>query len=212
MNTQNKHFTLPTAKQNARIAIFGGSFDPPHLSHQLLALSLLAIEPIDSVWVMPCASHASSKPLSDFKHRFKMCELAFGRLSTAVQCIDIEHCLPKPSLSAQTLEAIHKQRPDLSLSFIIGSDLLPQIKHWHDPSKLSKLSQIIVVYRQGFPITKLPTELPGARLHLASMLPDVTSTDLRRLFEQNHINNKNAPLDQAVREYAIANNLYDKIP
>ena len=53
--------SLPSVPKGAHVGILGGSFDPPHLSHQLLALSALALEPLDALWVMPCADHPFAK-------------------------------------------------------------------------------------------------------------------------------------------------------
>ena len=55
-------------------AIYGGSFDPPHMGHQLACLYVLEALAAEAVWLMPCFVHPFGKALSSFEHRFAMCE------------------------------------------------------------------------------------------------------------------------------------------
>jgi nicotinate-nucleotide adenylyltransferase len=65
-----------------RIALFGGSFNPPHVAHQLVALYVLETQPIDELWIVPVYTHALGKQLADYEHRVAMCELAAAPLGS----------------------------------------------------------------------------------------------------------------------------------
>src|SRR5258706_10381140 len=63
-----------------RIAIFGGSFNPPHVAHQLVALYVLETQPIDELWIVPTYAHPFGKDLAPYDDRIAMCELAVAAL------------------------------------------------------------------------------------------------------------------------------------
>ncbi len=128
------------------IGILGGSFDPPHLGHEKLALEALAHAGIDELWVLPCASHAFQKPLTPFADRMAMCQLAFGHLKNT-RVLDLEQSLPAPNYTVNTLEAIHAKYPDAELVFVMGSDLLESFEKWHESDRIKTLARRFVVDR-----------------------------------------------------------------
>lgn len=194
---------LPKAKPKTKIGILGGSFDPPHLCHQLLALSTLAIEPIEMLWIIPCSDHPFQKQMTPFEHRTKMCELAFSRLGREVHVLPIEKHLPAPNYTVNTLEIIHQLRPGVELFFTMGSDLLPQLSKWHEHKKLTDLANIIIYMRQGFPVADVPHFLKGQRIHSGYTLPNIKSRQIRSSLNQNDI-----LLDKTVRNYIEEHSLY----
>lgn len=166
------------------MGILGGSFDPPHLGHQLLALSALATTPIDLLWVMPCAGHAFAKDLSAFEHRFKLCELAFSHLHKT-EVLRLESYLPSPSYTINTIETIVQLRPDLKLSLIMGSDLLEHFDSWEGSDKLREFCDLSIFDRK-------------------SLLPGVQSSQIREAVSVGDFKN----LDLQVKKYIKENNLY----
>lgn len=175
---------LPEVPQNAHVGILGGSFDPPHLGHQILALGALATTPIDFLWVIPCASHAFQKALSSFEHRFNMCELAFSYLRKT-QVLTLENFLPMPSYTINTIETISKLRPDLKLSLVMGSDLLEHFDSWEGSEQIRKLCTLVVFDRK-------------------SLLPGVQSSQIREAISTRDYKN----LDLSVKDYIKQNQLY----
>src|SRR5580658_1402932 len=111
------------ANTGSNIGLLGGSFDPPHLGHSLLALSFLALEPIDELWIIPCQNHAFKGCLNSFEQRFDMCKLAFSRINN-IRVLDLENSIDPPNYTIKTLDLILSKRPDLNLFFAIGSDLI----------------------------------------------------------------------------------------
>jgi len=196
---------LPAAASGARIGILGGSFDPPHLGHELLALSFLALEPLDELWVVPCANHAYKSSLTPFAHRLSMCRLAFGRLQQ-VSVLDIENHLPPPNFTIQTLKAIKSLRPDLKLLWGLGSDLIAGFASWHEADKLLDLSDFVIFEREHYPML-VPPLLKNARLHQGFILPDTSSTGLRDFLKNNN-NQKCSFLDRLIFAYIQQHGLY----
>lgn len=201
--------SLPTIPSGARIGILGGSFDPPHICHQLLALSMLALESIDALWIIPCADHPFAKNLRAFEHRLAMCNLAFSHFSERVKVVPLEKYLPAPNYTIKTLKTIKAAYPDSRLFLAMGSDIISQIPSWHEPQEISALSTPIVFLREGFPLASMPNELQNARLHRGFVLPDVRSTVMRtRMSESNNLMSDMPLLDQKVLNYIRRHNIY----
>lgn len=196
---------LPMVERNAHIGILGGSFDPPHLCHQLLALSFLALEPIDQLWIIPCAQHAFKNAVTDFSHRLRMCEIAFRRIEQ-IRVLDIEEKLAAPSYTALTLDHILREHPDLSLHLAIGSDLLSSFHTWHRAQDIVEKAKIVIFERASYPITTLPEILQNARLHQGYQLPDISSTSLRNFFKDAHTDG--TVVDRDVVSYIAEHKLY----
>ena len=69
-----------------RVALFGGSFNPPHVAHQLAALYVLETQPIDELWFVPVYEHVFGKPLAPYADRVTMCELAAAAIPRTKVC------------------------------------------------------------------------------------------------------------------------------
>src|SRR5690606_16507888 len=140
---------LPVVKPSSHIGILGGSFDPPHICHQLLALSFLALEPLDELWVIPCANHAFKNDLTDFAHRLTMCTIAFGRIKH-VRVLDLENHLEGPSYTIETINFILKHLPTINLHLGIGSDLVANFHAWHRAQEIVHKAQIVIFERTSY--------------------------------------------------------------
>ena len=146
MNNALNHY-FDSVPKNASIGLLGGSFDPPHLGHAFLALSFLALEAIDELWIIPCNDHAFKKNMISFEHRFAMCLLAFGHFQKT-RVLDIEKKIEAPNYSIATIMAIKKERPDLALSMCLGSDIINEFPTWHRAKELSQSCRF-VIFRRG---------------------------------------------------------------
>ncbi|MBX3273313.1 MAG: nicotinate (nicotinamide) nucleotide adenylyltransferase [Sandaracinaceae bacterium] len=157
-----------TAPATPSIALFGGSFDPPHVGHVLAATWALSTAAIDELVVMPAFDHAFDKPLTPFAHRLRMAELAFAPLR-AVTVSDLEARLGGASYTVRTLEHLRQERPDASWRLLVGTDLVTQIPRWHEGHRIPSLAGLVVVGRGGF-------ERGEEDLHM----PEVSSSEVRR--------------------------------
>lgn len=149
-------------------AIFGGSFDPPHLGHSQAVSWLLAGGGCCRVIVIPAFSHAFGKQMAPFEHRLEMCRVAFLQYGDAIEVSDIEATLPTPSFTVNTVTTLHAMYPVESLRLVIGSDILAQTGAWRDFERITAIAPPIVLNRGGF---------PGAGL---GNFPAIASSDLRR--------------------------------
>jgi len=111
-----------------KIAILGGSFDPPHLGHLAVAQQVIQLLSIDQVWLMPCFSHAFDKRLSPAKQRLAMCKL----LQTKnILVSDLEIQKTGISYSWETLNFLKQKFPQHVFSWIIGSDQITDFSKWY---------------------------------------------------------------------------------
>lgn len=141
---------------NMRLGIFGGTFDPVHFGHLALAEECLAAANLDELWLVPAASppHKGGKKISRFDQRKEMLELAIaGNEKFKVEPMEADR--PGPSFTIDTLQEIHKRKPDDELFLIIGGDSALEFSTWKDPAKIASLATIIVRIRPGF---IMPTE------------------------------------------------------
>lgn len=161
---------LPPLPPSRRVAVLGGSFNPPHVAHALLAHLVLLAEDVEEVWVLPCADHPFGKDLAPFDDRLSLATLAFRHL-LQVRVLDVENRLPAPSYTVNTLRALHAVRPGIEPAWVIGTDILAELDKWREPEAVKALCRFIVVRRAGYP----------GHSTLVFELPRVASTDVRAM-------------------------------
>ena len=150
------------------IAIFGGSFNPPHVAHQMVCLFVLEAYPVDQLWVVPTFHHPFAKTLVDFEHRYAMCERAVAPFAGRVKVSRIEAELGQPaSRTLHTLQALHARHPEASFRLVVGADILVERDKWYRWDEVERLAPPIVVGRRGYPSTA------------GFELPDISSTEVR---------------------------------
>lgn len=163
-----------------RVAVFGGSFNPPHVGHQLVALWVLETADVDELWFVPAFVHPFEKPLAPFEDRRRMCERAAAALGPRVRVSDIEAQLGGPSRTLRTIQKLTEAHPDVELALIIGEDLVDESATWHGAEELRRLVPFIVVGRMGRTApqsTQAPPSAPDGVTPIA--IPDVSSTAIR---------------------------------
>lgn len=153
-----------------RVAVFGGSFNPPHVAHVLAVSYVLACFEVERVLVVPVFEHAFDKDLAPFAQRFELARIAFGWLP-GVEVSSVEERLPTPSFTLQTLTHLAAAHPHWALRFVIGSDVLHERDKWRAFDRIEALAPPIVLGRAGFPHPSAPPAL----------LPEVSSTRVREL-------------------------------
>lgn len=189
---------LPDAGPGARVALLGGSFNPPHVAHALLAHSVLAVGDVEQVWVLPTAQHPFGKDLAPLSHRLAMARLAFRHLGDRVSVSELEDRLPAPSYTVQTLRAIHAARPGISLLWVAGTDILAELPLWREHEALLEMCELFLVPRPGFD--------DEGRARLGFALPDVSSTAVREHLARGR--DVEGLLDAQVLAYVREHGLY----
>jgi nicotinate-nucleotide adenylyltransferase len=170
--------------------ILGGTFDPPHLGHLVLAQEVSARLGLDRVWFVPAGQppHKSDRVVSAAADRRAMVELAIaGDPRFGLATVEIERA--GPSYTSETLALLRTQWGDaVRMALILGWDMLAYLPHWHEPEAVvERADQIVAVHRPGVAardgeLAALETRLPGLAEKLV-VLPaprlEIASSDLR---------------------------------
>jgi nicotinate-nucleotide adenylyltransferase len=143
-----------------RVALFGGSFNPPHVGHQLLALYVLETADVDELWFVPCWKHPFDKALEPFEHRLRMTELAAAALGPRARVSDFESKLGgAKSRTLLTVKGLQAQHPQHEFRLVIGADLVPELPSWYGADELRRSVKLVVVGRAGYP-GPFPVSMP----------------------------------------------------
>jgi nicotinate-nucleotide adenylyltransferase len=182
------------------VAILGGSFDPPHAAHLLMAAYLGTVADFDHVLIVPVFEHVFDKSLTAFEHRLRMCQLAFQNLPF-VEVSPLEATLKRPNFTLHTLRAIKRAHPDWQLRLAVGADVLAESHKWHAFDEVLRLAPLLVFGRHG-------AMGPDGVSHL---LPAISSTEIRALLANPATRSAckvEEVLPPSVREYIEEQGLY----
>lgn len=157
----------------ATLALYGGSFNPPHIGHVLAATYVLQAAAVDALWVLPVWRHALHKAIEvDFDTRLQLCRCAFAWLGDRVQVRDDERGGSGRTLDL--LQGLQARHPQHQFRLVLGSDILAERARWHRFDELARLAPPILLRRGGFVV---PQDCPYQVLPIA--LPDVRSSEIR---------------------------------
>ena len=190
-----------------KIGIFGGSFNPIHIGHAILARYVVENCDIDELWFMVT-------PISPFKdgetddetdfHRLSMAEMVSCRISrTLTSAFEFE--LSRPSFTIPTLNALKEEFPDDEFSLIIGADNWAVFPKWKDADEIIANHHIYVYPRRGFD-TPVPENLSQQVTLISAPLIEVSSTDIRNRVKNGESIDFLVPKD--VNEYIEEYQLY----
>ena len=136
------------AMRRQRIAIFGGSFNPPHLGHILCATYAHARAHLDAVWVFPVAEHPYAKDLAPWDLRWDMCERAFGSLGFCHIRDDERH--NPGGRTYNLLTHLMSEYPNTDWHLIGGTDTHKDLPNWYNGKELQQQLTIIAIPRAGY--------------------------------------------------------------
>src|SRR5438132_4019251 len=130
------------------IALFGGSFDPPHVGHLLAASYVLATEPVDELWLVPVFEHPlGKKPAAPFEHRVELCErLARDLPRTRVSRAEQES---GEARTVDLLEWLQRKHPGTKFALVLGTDLNAERAQWKNFERIAHLARRITAHRGG---------------------------------------------------------------
>ena len=193
----------PEQTSGNRVCLFGGTFDPVHNAHLMIAREAVTRFGLSTVLFLP-AGHPPHKQLSQvtpYRHRLRMVELASAS-EPRFQVSMLEQG-DQFSYSIDTIEALRRTlAPDVQLSFLIGSDAFDEIETWHRWRDLLKAVEFIVVSRPSHDF-RVP---PGGQVQrLDGLALPVSSTDIRARIAKHE---PTPELPPAVRQYIDENHLY----
>lgn len=173
-----------------RIGIFGGTFDPVHLGHLILAEQAREQGKLDQVWFLPAPRPPQKDEplLTRFEVRVEMLGLAIAG-HAAFRIEEIEKERKGPSYTVDTLEELTRRHPQALFSLLIGGDSLADFPTWRDPQGILARAGLLVMARPGIPLLsaeELATRLgmsdrDKVSLHVMEAPQiDIASRDLRR--------------------------------
>lgn len=183
-----------------KIGIFGGTFDPPHNGHQLVASELLKQGIVDQIWFVPVYQHPwadrLAKKFAPYNHRVAMLKSIVGKSQ------QIKHFKQK-SYTYDTLEFFRKKHPEYELSWIMGSEYLPKFVDF-----LSMHPRLMDYHFYIYPRAGYPHQPLYQNMTLLDKMPEieVSSTQIRGLLEQKRRINNLA--DPKVEKYIKEHNVY----
>lgn len=156
----------------ARTGLLGGSFDPPHVGHAIVAQDLLERLALDRLLVIPAADPPHREVHLPAAERLALVRKLFEGVP-GIEVSGIEHERPGPSYTIDTVEALRERFPSDELVLVMGSDQLAVIDTWRDHERLVRLVQIAVMRRQG----EEPRLPPGVG-EIDYVVADVTRVDV----------------------------------
>ena len=191
-----------------KICLFGGTFDPPHIGHLLIAQTVCEAEGFDKVVFIPANRSPNKKVATLQKDRVDMLELAVEG-NPNFEISDLEIRRGGVLYTIDTLRAFKDELVDENdeISYLIGSDSLLDFKNWKEPKEIIKRSNVIVAIRPGF----RPSDIPSWLLHGVHFanIPrfEISSSNIRKRWAEDKTIRYMVTLP--VWEYINKHNLYN---
>lgn len=189
-----------------KIGVLGGSFNPIHIGHAILANYITQCTDIEQLWLMvsPQNPLKSELPQSYDVHRLAMTELVASKCDNVITS-GFEFTLPKPSYTVDTLKALLEKFPQHEFVLVIGADNWQNFEKWKDWQEILDKHNILVYPRMGSEIV-IPDDLCNKVEKLDSPIIEISSTYIREQLKKGK--NMNFFLPKDVYRYILENNLY----
>ena len=173
-------------KLHERVGLFGGTFDPPHVGHLILASEAKSqLELTRVLWtVTPDPPHKQDQTITPLEHRLAMVKLAIQD-EPAFELSEIELNRPGPHYTVDTIKLLAQENPGAEIVPIIGGDSLNDLPTWHNPKELLYAAHWVGVMRRPGEETNLQSlerELPGisSKVHYVDApLLEIASREIR---------------------------------
>lgn len=174
----------PGGNLRRRLGVLGGTFDPPHLGHLVVADQVLHALSLDEVILVPANEpwqKVGSRKITPADKRLAMTRAAVGDAAgLSVSGIELE--IGGPSYTSVTLEALSEQHPDADWMVIVGADAAAGLDTWHNTEQLREQATIVVVNRPGSDFQP-PTGWSWELVEIPSV--SISGTSLRRRVAQD---------------------------
>lgn len=190
----------------ARIALFGGTFDPPHVGHLIVAQDVVEALALDALHFVP-----AGEPPHKRDQEFTPAELRLEMVRAAVEgdprlvASDVEMRRRGPSYTVDTLRALRELRPDDELYFVMGVDQYAALDTWKEPEAVAELARLVVITREGdepdgarpdvdveytrIPVTRVDVSSTGVRrrIHLGRPIRYLVPDPVRRIIRRHRL-------------------------
>jgi len=184
-----------------RLGLFGGTFDPPHLGHLVVAQDAVDALRLDRLLMVPAGvpPHKTDRVISPAPLRLEMVKaITAGNPSLGVS--EVELSRGGPSFSVDTLAHYRDLYPDGEIFFIMGADQAETFDTWHEPEKVASLATLVVMAREG------SRELSGHFVPVPVTRMDISATEIRNRVRVGRSIRYLVP--EEVREIIESNRLY----
>lgn len=163
-----------------RVGILGGTFDPPHLGHLIIAEEVRCELKLDEIWFMPANEPPHKKQATtSAKDRVNMLQYTIeGNPYFKINTTELNR--PGKSYTIDTIRFLKIQHPDIEFYFIIGGDMVEYLPKWKDIDQLIELVTFVGVKRTGFTIE---TDYPILIVDVPTI--DISSTMIRKRLKEN---------------------------
>lgn len=200
--------------QERKIGIMGGTFNPIHFGHLLLAENAFEYFQLDDLIFLPTGDppHKANNQIVDKYRRLEMVQMAVeDNLHFDVSTLEIER--KGYSYTVDTLKELVSKKPENKYYFIIGADSLEQFTQWKDFKTIFKLCKLIVACRENYDIDTIKKIIAdyedkyNAIIHILSMPQiDISSSEIRKRVEESKTIKYMLPKD--IEHYIVMNKLY----
>lgn len=196
-----------------RVGIMGGTFDPIHLGHLVVANEVLNIYELDEIVFVPAGNppHKTGTRASSWDRYFMTNIATMSNNKFTVSDLEIKN--DRKSYTLDTLKEFNRMYPSTEFYFITGTDAIMDLPNWHEPMELAKLCTFIAVSRPGISkenaeikINEIRESINASIEMLQVPMLQISSTDLRYRFK-NKLSAKYL-LPEPVEQYIVKNNLY----
>jgi len=197
-----------------RLGLYGGTFDPVHFGHLLLAEQCREQFALDEVWFLPSGNppHKDQQEITPGKAREEMLQFALaGHPQFKVNCMEFDR--EGTTFTVDTLSTLVDEDAQRELFFLIGGDSLKDLPTWRNPQRVAELATIVAVNRSDVPLSTLDAvrselgEAAASRIRLATMPGiDLSSSDIRRRVNDGKSIRYMTP--RAVEVYIFEHGLY----
>jgi nicotinate-nucleotide adenylyltransferase len=169
-----------------RLGILGGTFDPPHIAHLVMADQARDQLKLARVLFVPAGDppHKRARAVTPAELRAAMVQLAIaGHAAFELSRVDLDR--PGPHYTADTLALIHAAHPDAELYLLVGEDSLRDLLKWHAPERVVAQARFAVMRRPGVDVDlrALEAALPGVAARVSwvdAPRLDIASHDIQR--------------------------------
>ncbi len=196
-----------SASERERVGIFGGSFNPPHVAHLIVAEIVRDQFDLDRILWIP--NHQSplkpKRDLADARDRLAMTRAATAD-NDAFAVSEVEIQRAGISYTLDTVRTLQKEHPNAAFHLIIGSDSLGDLDRWHEPDELMERVPFIVFRRPGFAEVPMPAGRASRIAFADAPLLEISGTELRERVRSGRSVRYMVP--ETVREFIRSRGLY----
>lgn len=190
-----------------KIGIFGGSFDPIHIGHAIIAHHIVSSGAVDSLWMMV----SPVNPLKEGRERnvvdtdrLRMVEMVTRHLDH-VETSGFEFTMPRPSYTVDTLKALQDKFPDDEFALVIGADNWAVFDRWRNADEILANHHILIYPRLGYEVV-IPDELKQRVALVDAPIVELSSTMVRERLDKGQSVRYYVP--DEVYQYITLKNLY----